>query len=178
MSHGSRTDALMACGHVPGAADDMKPGRAVDMKEVSSMYKSSRKLRAFTLVEVLIVVIVLGILAAVVVPQFSSASDDANLSALTTNLQTIRSQIELYRLQHKSVYPTLASFTAQMTAKTDISGGSGTDFGPYLLKIPPNPFTSDSAVTADAFGAGKGWYYNETTGEFRANHDNATHRGL
>ena len=133
---------------------------------------------AFTLVEVLIVVIVLGILAAIVVPQFSSAADDANLSALTTNLQTIRAQIELYRLQHNNTYPTLAKFVAQMTAGTDVAGDAGTDFGPYLLAIPPNPFTAVSTVTADAFGAGKGWYYNETTGEFRCNHDNATHRGL
>lgn len=142
------------------------------------MFVHQPKPRAFTLVEVLIVVIVLGILAAVVVPQFSSASDDANVSALTTNLQTIRSQIELYRLQHNSTYPTLASFTAQMTGKTSVSGAVGTDYGPYLLKIPPNPMTGTATVTNEAFGAGKGWYYNETTGEFRANHDDATDRAL
>lgn len=137
------------------------------------------KLRnGFTLVEVLIVVIVLGILAAIVVPQFSSAADDASLSALTTNLQTIRAQVELYRLQHGGSYPSLASFTAQMTEGTTVSGTAGADFGPYLLSIPSNPFTNVSTVTGEPAGAGKGWYYGESDGEFRANHDNATHRAL
>lgn len=133
---------------------------------------------AFTLVEVLIVVIVLGILAAIVVPQFSSASEDANLSALTTNLQTIRAQLELYRLQHNGNYPTLANFVAQMTAGTTVTGAAGTDFGPYLLTIPPNPFNGVNTVTNTGTPAANlGWYYNETTGEFRAN-DSVAHRAL
>lgn len=136
-----------------------------------------RRLRAFTLVEVLIVVIVLGILAAIVVPQFSSASQDATLSALQTTLQTMRAQLELYKLQHLGNYPTLASFTAQMTAQTDVTGAAGTDFGPYILAVPVNPFTNVSTLTTNAAAAGQGWYYNETTGEFRAN-DSVAHRAL
>ena len=136
-----------------------------------------RSLLGFTLVEVLIVVIVLGILAAIVVPQFSTASDDAQLSALTTNLQTIRAQIELYKLQHNSTYPTLASFTAQMTAGTLVDGTAGADFGPYLLTVPNNPYSNVNTLTTTAAGAGKGWYYVEATGEFRAN-DTVAHRAL
>ena len=60
----------------------------------------SRNKKGFTLVEILIVVIILGILAAIVVPQFTEASSDAKLSNLTTNLQSIRAQLELYRLHH------------------------------------------------------------------------------
>jgi len=138
----------------------------------------NRAVKAFTLVEVLIVVIVLGILAAVVVPQFSSASEDANMSALTTNLQTIRAQIELYRLQHNGNYPSLANFVAQMTGTTDASGNTGgTDFGPYLRAIPPNPYNGANDVTADAVDPDKGWYYDENTGEFAAN-DSTAHRAL
>ena len=137
-----------------------------------------RGTKAFTLVEVLIVVIVLGILAAIVVPQFSTASGDANLSSLTTNLQTIRSQIELYRLQHNDTYPTLAAFVAQMTAGTNVSGAAGTDFGPYLLAIPPNPFSGVNTVTNTATPAATlGWFYNETTGVFQAN-DSVAHKAL
>src|SRR5712671_3629272 len=64
----------------------------------------SRK-SGFTLVEILIVVIILGILAAIVIPQFTNASQDARESSLLSQLQTLRSQIELYKLQHKDKLP-------------------------------------------------------------------------
>src|SRR5204862_2599192 len=54
----------------------------------------------FTLVEILIVVIILGILAAIVIPQFTSASQDARKNSLVSQLQTIKAQLELSRLQH------------------------------------------------------------------------------
>lgn len=123
---------------------------------------------ALTLVELLIVVVILGILAAVVIPQFSDASGDARLSSLTTNLRTIRGQIELYKLQHSGTYPTFAKFEDQMTAGTDIDGDAGADFGPYLQSIPNNPFNNKNNVK-NALNGTSGWYYNKTTGEFRAN---------
>ena len=58
--------------------------------------KSSFTQKGFTLVELLIVVIILAILAAIVVPQFSSTTRDANISALDSNLSNIRSVIDLY----------------------------------------------------------------------------------
>lgn len=123
---------------------------------------------AFTLVELLIVVVILGILAAVVVPQFSDASDDAQLSTLTTNLQTVRGQLELYKLQHKGKYPDLDSFVAQMTQSTDADGDTGSDFGPYLQAIPNNPYNNKNDLAATLTGE-TGWMYDETSGEFRAN---------
>src|SRR6187399_3120355 len=64
-----------------------------------------RRQRGFTLVEILIVVIILGILAAIVIPQFTNASQDARKNSLTSQLQTIRSQLELYKLQHLDQLP-------------------------------------------------------------------------
>ncbi len=63
------------------------------------------KQRAFTLAELLIVVIILAILAAIIVPQFSSATVDAQESALDANLTGLRSAIELYHAQHGVLYP-------------------------------------------------------------------------
>ena len=54
----------------------------------------------FTLVELLIVVIILAILAAIIVPQFSAATDDAKQSAYDTNIANVRAAIDLYRQQH------------------------------------------------------------------------------
>jgi general secretion pathway protein G len=136
---------------------------------------------AFTLVEVLIVVIVLGILAAIVVPQFSTATSDANASSLKTNLQIIRGQLQLYKIQHNDAYPNgpagTPTFTAQMTGTTNSSGATGTGasypYGPYLQSIPNNPYTNTNTVgtTADY---STGWYYDATTGAFKAN-DSAEH---
>ena len=122
--------------------------------------------KAFTLVELLIVVIILGILAAVVIPQFSDASTDARVSAMVTNLGTIRGQLEYYKMQHNGNYPSLVAFTAQMTAGTDITGAPGTAFGPYLQRIPNNPFTNTNFVVGSGAGA---WLYTAATGEFLAN---------
>ena len=87
----------------------------------------TRNKNGFTLVEILIVVIILGILAAIVIPQFSEASEEARLSSLQSDLQTVRSQIELYKIQHLDNLPAQngdasAIFQTQMTTKTPGSG--------------------------------------------------------
>jgi general secretion pathway protein G len=61
--------------------------------------------KGFTLIELLIVVIIIAILAAIAIPQFSSSSVDAQESAMGANLSTMRSAIELYRVQHNNTYP-------------------------------------------------------------------------
>ncbi|HQI28676.1 MAG TPA: type II secretion system protein, partial [Sedimentisphaerales bacterium] len=83
--------------------------------------------RGFTLVEILIVVVILGILAAIVIPQFTQASTEAKTNSLCSNLQTLRSQIELYKVQHNDTVPS-ANFTNQMTFCTDINGNERSFF--------------------------------------------------
>ncbi len=116
--------------------------------------------KGFTLVEILIVVVILGILAAIVIPQFSEASTEARLNSLQSNLQTMRSQLSLYSIQHNDTAPTShETFTAQMTAQTNISGAVGTDFGPYLQSVPRNPFRAGAVTIAAADGEGVHWVY-------------------
>jgi general secretion pathway protein G len=145
--------------------------------------------RGFTLVEILIVVVILGILAAIVVPQFTQASTEAKMNSLCSNLQTLRSQIELYKVQHNDTAPTAANFTTNMTQTSTIAGvASGNKirtatsaYGPYLERVPENPFDNSAAVTAvanqAAAGTGAGWAYVEATGEMFAN-DSVAHAGL
>jgi general secretion pathway protein G len=141
---------------------------------------SSRK-SGFTLVEILIVVIILGILAAIVIPQFTNASQDARKSAVSSLLQTIRSQVELYKIQHGDALPNLVAGTAPAAGMwVDLTGqstfgGSPTKLGPYLQSTPINPLNSDSAVfnvhvngvTPAAVGGGNvgsGWIYDYGAG--------------
>lgn len=136
------------------------------------------KRNAFTLVELLIVVVILGILAAVVIPQFSDASTDAKFSSLGTNLATVRGQIELYKLQHSGLYPTdKTTFSDQMTKKTKPDGtvdAAGT-LGPYLQRIPNNPYNNLNDIEANGTGAGTtGWWYDNATGGFTANDGGTT----
>ncbi|MHC4912422.1 MAG: type II secretion system protein [Planctomycetota bacterium] len=109
----------------------------------------------FTLVEILIVVVILGILAAIVIPQFTSASTEAKESALVSDLQSIRSQIELYKIHHNDEIPGTQgeTFVVAMTSLTnqdgvvDTSGGTDPAFryGPYMREIPINPFSTAAA---------------------------------
>ncbi|OWY72865.1 hypothetical protein B7486_00535 [cyanobacterium TDX16] len=144
--------------------------------------KVMRTGRAFTLVELLIVVIILGILAAVVIPQFNDTTTEARVNSLMTNLATIRGQIDLYKLQHNGNYPGQATFSSQMTQKTDAAGtvSATGKYGPYLQRIPTNPFTvggTGNDVTNTAAAASKAWFYEATTGEFKAN-DGGTTNGI
>lgn len=137
----------------------------------------------FTLVEILIVVVILGILAAIVIPQFTEASTEAKTSSLCTDLQTMRSQIELYKIQHNDDLPGsgTASLVDALTGQTNIAGAAGTDYGPYLQKIPMNQFNDLDTIREEAgvstAGAGThGWVFNTGTGAFHA--DTADHAGL
>ena len=136
----------------------------------------------FTLVEILVVVVLLGILAAIIVPQFTGASNETRASALATDLRRVRSQIEFYKFQHNDQLPaatgeTTDDFIRRITTETDASGNVGSDFGPYMQSIPVNPFNDLSTVRIDGGAAGSnsdGWRFDTTTGVFQAD-DSAAH---
>jgi len=99
----------------------------------------------------------LGVLAAIVVPQFSSATDEAQLSALRGNLHIFRKQIELY-IQHDS---------EKLPA---VAGESGTDFIRRLT------FNNRATVRVGGDPAGAntdGWRFDPATGQIQPddNHD-------
>ena len=137
--------------------------------------------KAFSLIELLIVITMLAILAAIAVPHMMDASEDARESALETDLQMLRRQIQMYRMQHGDRGPHLdangkldtANFVARLTGRTRPDGtldASGT-CGPYMKTWPTNPFCSEAVAGLIKFGTdqkpprtgGSGWYYNTKT---------------
>ncbi len=119
--------------------------------------------RGFTLVEILIVVVILGILSAIVVPQFSHATEDSKLRATIDQARHLRDALDVYGLQHNNHFP-------------GISAGDGTwgelnTLG-YLRRSPVNHWVGgDNATmivlkdTADsAFTDAYGWIYRAPSG--------------
>ena len=141
--------------------------------------RTQKSKSGFTLVEILIVVIILGILAAIVIPQFTNASQDARKSSLVSQLQTLRSQIELWKLQHGDALPNLvggddtpASLDVTnwdpLTTVTQYPAGSANNFGPYMQAPPKNPLNG-FGVVADGDGsaaaaAASGFIYDYAAG--------------
>ena len=127
----------------------------------------SRRNNAFTLIEILIVVIILGILAAVVIPQFGNASKDAKHASLVSTVQTLRGQIGMFRLQHNDWLPGAsplsgsgatfdqAIFWNQLTMFSDVAGNTNAtktvvfDRGPYMQGVSTNPLCPTSTAASD-----------------------------
>jgi len=136
-----------------------------------------RQARAFTLVEILIVVLILGILATIIIGLFQNGTKDAAAVSLRDNLRNMRSQLELYVAQHGR-YPALATFEQEMTQYTDSDSGvspirTATHvYGPYIINMPTLPVgvnKGKSGVTTLTYTAGFGWGYEPTSGMFKAN---------
>ena len=161
-----------------------------------------KKAKAFTLVEILIVVVLLGIIARVVLPLVADSAISARESALAQALQMLRRYVLIYTTQHLEVAPgypdgdttqasTEQAFVEQITLSSNSSGQTaavgtpGFERGPYLARLPANPLNGLSTVQvlgdAEDFPANgddsHGWIYKASTAEVRADNTGANDSG-
>jgi len=125
----------------------------------------------FTLIEILIVVVILGILAAIIIPNFTNATTLTKENTLHDELRFMRTQIEIYSAQHTDTAPgyptggpsqgapTNDDFVNQMTNYTDNTGATSPtqtnafEYGPYLSEMPANPINNLNTIMMVADGA-------------------------
>ena len=161
------------------------------------------KKNAFTLVELILVITILGILAALALPTFQGNVVTAKESAAKSNLMAMRTQIQLYKMQHNQYPPgyingadaPIATVSLQLIGTTTITGQASpstipTDpflYGPYLKKIPQNQFNNLSTIayvavatdfSAAADGTSSGWLYKKETAEIALNWTGADNSGV
>ena len=158
---------------------------------------------AFTLYEVMIVIVLLGILVAIVVPTLQGQTTSARESAVKDCLMTMRTQIQLYKLEHEGITPgyangfpvSTATLRLQLVGTTKLTGAASSSiiptatypFGPYVKKLPVNPFNNLSNIayvdvgTAFSDVAGNtasGWLYKKETAEFVINWTGTDSKGV
>jgi general secretion pathway protein G len=125
--------------------------------------------RAFTLVEILIVVVILGILAAVVVPQFVGAVEEASIGTTKSELTKLRRAVEVFEVRNENALPVVLAGDGTWGDLIDSSGA-------YLKEAPTNSYVGGDNARVIVLGNGPdtvyqsthAWIYNDATGEIWA----------
>lgn len=104
--------------------------------------RQSRRSRGFTLIEIMVVVVIMGILAALVVPKLMGRTDDARISAAKQDISTLMSALKLYRLDNQRYPTTEQGLQALITKPTSGPAANGWKTGGYIDKLPKDPWGS------------------------------------
>jgi general secretion pathway protein G len=104
------------------------------------LLRTARKRLAagFTLIELMVVLVIIGVLAALIVPNVLDRADDARVTAAKTDVSNLMQALKLYRLDNQR-YPTAAQGLQALMAKPT-TGPIPTNWKPYLDKLPNDPW--------------------------------------
>lgn len=137
---------------------------------IRRIVEPQRTIRMLRVTDAMAVIVILGVVGALVGPQLSTASQDPRRMALQQDLDYLRRQIALYRVQHHGAAPDADRFVKQLTEFTDEKGNVSARrserfrYGPYVTEMPVHPRTGLAPVSA-------GWVYDPDTGELMPDPD-------
>lgn len=98
--------------------------------------QKNRRNAGFTLIEIMVVVVIMGILAALVVPKLMGRTDDARITATRTDIATLMQALKLYKLDNQRYPSTEQGLQALIAKPTTGTIPNGWKEGGYLDKLP------------------------------------------
>ena len=121
------------------------------------MIRLRKEMTGFTLIELIIVILVIGVLAAIILPKFTGQVDQAKIATVKANIESLRSATRLYYSDNQGAWP---GYTATMTDLV-------TDF---IKAVPEEAVTGVTTVTSGSTVSGVGgWLYDATSGDWAVN---------
>ena len=100
--------------------------------------RKNKPQRGFTLIELMVVLVIIGVLAALIVPNVLNRADDARITAARTDVNNLMQALKLYRLDNQQ-YPTAEQGLAALVSKPTV-GAVPTNWKPYVDKLPNDPW--------------------------------------
>ncbi|MGD2117891.1 MAG: type II secretion system major pseudopilin GspG [Chromatiales bacterium] len=105
--------------------------------------QSSKYSKGFTLIEIMVVVVILSILAAVVVPKIMSRPEEARIARAKQDIRAMGSALDLYRLDNYSYPTTEQGLAALVERPADLPEGANWKAGGYLDRLPKDPWGAE-----------------------------------
>jgi general secretion pathway protein G len=100
----------------------------------------TRRARGFTLIEIMVVVVIMGVLAALVVPKLLARTGESKVAAAKVDIATIMQSLKLYKLDNARYPTTEQGLQALLTKPTSGPAANGWKEGGYLEKMPKDPW--------------------------------------
>jgi general secretion pathway protein G len=102
------------------------------------MQLTNKNNRGFTLIELMVVLVIIGVLAALIVPNVLDRASDAKVTAARTDVNNLMQALKLYKLDNQR-YPAQEQGLGALVAKPT-EGPSAPNWRPYLDKLPSDPW--------------------------------------
>jgi general secretion pathway protein G len=111
------------------------------MKKLTLRRRAAQRLqRGFTLIEIMVVVVIMGVLAAMVVPKLLNRAGDSKVSAAKVDIATIMQALKLYKLDNQRYPTTEQGLQALIEKPTGGPAANGWKAGGYVEKMPKDPW--------------------------------------